>query len=102
MSKEVFDIVQSYNDDLQEAYENGELMDYINDHALDIEYRVSSDLSYLGVEIAIALGGPTVYINTRDNRLEAYWGGDTAYSLLDSDVREELDMIFEEMFDSLR
>ena len=92
MSKEVFDIVQSYNDDLQEAYENGELMDYINDHALDIEYRASSDLSYLGVEIAIALGGPSVYINTRDNRLEAYWGGDTAYSLLDSGVREELDI----------
>ena len=77
-------------------------MDYIDNNALDIEYTISSNMDFLGAEIAIALGGPSVYINTRDNRLEAYWGGDTAYSLLDSGVREELDIIFEEMFDSLR
>ena len=77
-------------------------MDYIDNNALDIEYTISSNMDFLGAEIAIALGGPSVYINTRDNRLEAYWGGDTAYSLLDSGVREERDIIFEEMFDSLR
>lgn len=102
MSKEIFEIAKSYALDIEEAWQNGELMDYIDDHALDIEYTISSNMDFLGAEIAVALGGPNVYINTRDKRVEAYWGGEQGYYSLDSDVCYELDALFEEYYQSAR
>lgn len=102
MSKEVFEIAKSYALDIEEAWENEELMDYIDDHALDIEYTISSNMDFLGAEIAVALGGPSVYINTRNKRVEAYWGGEEGSYPLDSDVCDELYAMFEEAYESNR
>lgn len=102
MSKEIFETAKSYALDIEEAWQNGELMDYIDDNALDIEYTISSNMDFLGAEIAVALGGPSVYINTRDKRVEAYWGGDTGSYSLDSDLCDELDGLFEDMYQSAR
>lgn len=102
MSKEIFETAKSYALDIEEAWQNGELMDYIDDNALDIEYTISSNMDFLGAEIAVALGGPSVYINTRDKRVEAYWGGEQGSYPLDSDLCYELDELFEEMYQSAR
>lgn len=102
MSEKIFETAKSYALDIEEAWQNGELIDYINDNALDIEYTISSNMDFLGAEIAVALGGPSVYINTRDRRVEAYWGEEQAYFLLDSDLCDELDELFEDMYQSAR
>lgn len=49
---------------------------YLHD-ALDIEYTVSGNFAYLGARIAVAFGGPNIYINTRHKVVEGYWGGDS-------------------------
>jgi hypothetical protein len=59
-----------------EVYTIGAL-DYISD-ALDIEYTVSSGGEYLGARVLVAFGGPTIWINTRHNRVEGAWWGDSA------------------------
>jgi hypothetical protein len=102
MSKEIFEIAKSYALDIEEAWQNEELMDYIDEHALDIEYTISSNMDFIGAEIAVALGGPSVYINTRDKRVEAYWSGEQGYYPLDSDLCYELDELFEDMYQSAR
>lgn len=48
---------------------------YMQD-VLDIEYTISGSGEYLGAQIAVGLGGPNIYINTRNGRVEGYWGGD--------------------------
>jgi len=42
----------------------------------DIRYYVDSSKRYLGAEIMVAGGGPTVWVNTYTKQVEGYWGGD--------------------------
>ena len=42
----------------------------------DIRYYVNRDKSYLGAEIMVAGGGPTIWVNTYTREVEGYWGGD--------------------------
>lgn len=51
-------------------------MDFLQD-ALDIEYIVTSKCEYLGAVILVAYGGPSIRINTRRNRVEGAWWGDS-------------------------
>ena len=51
--------------------------DYLDD-VLDIMYIVGSDGTYYGAEIMVTFGGPNIYVETRDNTVRGYWGGDKA------------------------
>ena len=42
----------------------------------DIRYYVDSSKRYLGAEIMVAGGGPTIWVNTYTKEVEGYWGGD--------------------------
>lgn len=48
---------------------------YLND-ALDIEYTIDANFEYVGARIAVALGGPNIYIDTRREIVQGYWGED--------------------------
>lgn len=49
--------------------------EYLND-VLDIEYVVSGSKEYLGARVLVAFGGPNIWINTRTNEVQGYWGGE--------------------------
>ena len=42
----------------------------------DIRYYVDSSKQYLGAEIMVAGGGPTIWVNTYTKYVEGYWGSD--------------------------
>jgi hypothetical protein len=42
----------------------------------DIRYLVDSRKRYLGAEILVAGGGPTIWVDTFAKEVEGYWGGD--------------------------
>ena len=42
----------------------------------DMRYYVDSQKRYLGAEIMVAGGGPTIWVNTYTRQVEGYWGGD--------------------------
>ena len=42
----------------------------------DIRYYVDQGKRYLGAEILVAGGGPTVWVNIYTQQVEGYWGGD--------------------------
>ena len=46
------------------------------EHTYDIRYYVDSRKRYLGAEIMVAGGGPTVWVDTWDNEVKGYWGSD--------------------------
>jgi len=42
----------------------------------DIRYYVDREKRYLGAELLVAGGGPTIWVNLYTNEVEGYWGGD--------------------------
>jgi hypothetical protein len=92
------------DEEREAADENGEdcdLYSYFSD-VLDIEYTISSRGDYLGARIAVALGGPNIYIDTREGYVKGYWGTDRAERWIPSEICEEIDGIMEEYYDMVR
>ena len=42
----------------------------------DIRYIVDREKRYLGAELLVAGGGPTVWVDLWDKEVKGYWGGD--------------------------
>ena len=92
------------DEEREAAEENGEAADlysYFND-VLDIEYTISSRGDFLGARIAVTLGGPNIYIDTREGEVKGYWGTDRAECWIPSEICEEINNIMEEYYDTVR
>lgn len=74
------------------------LYDYLDMDVFDIEYRLDSTKQLTSVRIMIACGGPNIYIDTASRAVELYWWGDRASYPIDRNVCEEIDRVFEEIF----
>jgi len=42
----------------------------------DIRYLVDREKRYMGCELMVAGGGPTIWVNTWTKEVEGYWGSD--------------------------
>lgn len=49
--------------------------DYVDLNVYDIRYIVNSNLDYIGAELMVAGGGPTIWVSTVGFNVEGYWGG---------------------------
>ena len=62
----------------------------------DIRYIVDREKRYLGAELLVAGGGPTVWVNLNTKEVEGHWGGDrVTYPFYDN---IGLDDYLEEMY----
>lgn len=114
---ELKNMVTSIRDDLNRLYdanytdeereemeENGEACDlysYFSD-ALDIEYTIGANGDFRGARIAVTLGGPNIYVDTRRGCVEGFWGSDYWESRIPSEVCDEINAIFEEHYIAAR
>lgn len=71
----------------------------LHDDALDIEFTINSKGQYLGAEVLVSFGGPTIWVDTRHSVVRGSWWGETwvepfedAYDLHDQ-FREKLDAV---------
>ena len=103
---ELQDLCQHIADDLKAIYngeatnEDGEevnFWDYLAD-ALDVEYTIGSDKAYRGARIAVTLGGPNIYIDTRRGEVKGFWGTERAAAWIPSEICAELDAVMEEYY----
>lgn len=76
--------------------------DYFDNEVLDIEYTISGHLDYIAAKWYVGIGGPTVWIDTRDNAVHLAWGTDTAWYPLDTDTAAAVDAAAEEAYDMAR
>lgn len=93
-----------YEGTTTERNEDGEPMsmyDYFQD-ALDCEYTISSRGDFLGVRVYVTLGGPNVWIDTRNNEIAGAWGTDRESVWLPSEISEEINNIFEEYYEATK
>lgn len=85
---------------LEQDGEPHDLLSYFDD-ALDVEYTISGRGDFLGARIAVALGGPNVYVDTRRGEVEGYWGTDHESAWVPREICDEIDSIFEELYHCL-
>lgn len=92
------------DEEREAAEETGDACDLYSYFAdvLDIEYTISSRGDYLGARIAVALGGPNIYIDTREGEVKGYWGTDRAERWIPSEICKEIDGIMEEYYNMVR
>jgi len=62
----------------------------------DIRYIVDREKRYLGAELLVAGGGPTIWVNLDTKYVEGYWGGDKVLVPFRDDL--DLDGYCEEMY----
>lgn len=114
MSTQDKDMLQEYVDNIASrlnegwTYETDEYGEYRTEdgeatdpfgyvcEALDINYRVDSELRYICAEILVTYGGPNVWVHT-GGRVEGYWGGKQANAYFSN---PELDDAARELFES--
>ena len=94
-----------------EQYYNGEMFDDNGNQlglydcfldVLDVQYIINGDLSYRAVKLYITLGGPTVWIDTYTKTIELRWANESASYCLLSDLVDEIDVIWEDNYNSMR
>lgn len=95
------DYTEEERERLEEEGEAYDLYSYFND-VLDIEYTISARGDYLGCRIAVAPGGPNIYIDTRAGEIRGAWGTDRAEVWLPSEICNEIDAIFEELYECVK
>ena len=66
------------------------------ENTYDIRYLVDSQKRYLGAELLVAGGGPTIWVNTWTKEVEGYWGGDKVTWAFQDNL--DLDGYCEEMY----
>lgn len=88
--------VYSLLEDLETVYDEGNLYEWLSS-VLDIEYTKSLNGTFIGCKIAVALGGPSVYVNTVSGDIEGYWGSDFARAPIPDEISFEIDEIIEEI-----
>ena len=92
------------DDEREQREQDGEpcnLYDYFSD-VLDIEYTISSRGEYLGASIWVAIGGPSIWIDTRENEIKGRWGSDAINIWLPSEIANEIDNVFEEYYSYMK
>lgn len=89
---------EDWRDNPDTEYAEASGIDYLSD-VLDIQYIVSSDRSYRGARVCIALGGPTAWINTQTEQLEVAWWSAPEYRELPRAFVNELDEALAEFWE---
>lgn len=98
----VEELEQHYNGEIKtDDGETVSLYDYFSD-VLDYNYIINSDLSYKAVKVYVALGGPTVWIDTYTKSVELRWANEQASYHLTSEIVDEIDAIWEEYYNDCR
>ena len=64
----------------------------------NIRYLVDREKRYLGAEILVAGGGPTIWVDLWDKEVKGYWGGDRVTAPFIDNL--DLDGYCEEMYAS--
>ena len=75
-----------------------DIAEYFED-ALDVEIICDLQGNYRGAIITLVLGGPNIYLDTREGWIEGYWGGDRAEYHVQSWAVDAVDEYFSELWE---
>tara|TARA_R100001224_G_scaffold53697_1_gene31420 strand:- start:233 stop:610 length:378 start_codon:yes stop_codon:yes gene_type:complete len=93
------DIAQEITDGLKidDTSGTGTVTEWMED-VYDIRYLVDSRKEYMGAELLVAGGGPTIWVDTWRGQVKGWWGGDKVIENFADNLG--LDNYCEEMYGS--
>lgn len=101
-SNKNFEYVKRIADEINGLVESpDQFYEYFED-VLDVEYRVNSEGKYKGVVLYITLGGPNVWVDTCQGRVNLAWGYDRAEDILSEQAVDMIDDLFSEYYVSVK
>lgn len=89
--------IEMYYNGFEEDEEEKSLYDYLSE-ILDYEITIDSRMNYISCKVWITLGGPNVWIDTRERAIKLAWGNERDDVYLNSDICDEIDGYFEEIY----
>lgn len=89
-----------YINELDEEIDPASMWDYFNDF-LDIEYIVDYEKNYKACCIMVTCGGPNIYVNTWDKKVELYWWNESGSAWLDNETCAAIDDYASELYDMI-
>ena len=89
--------IENYYNGFEEDGEEKGMYDYLTD-VIDYEITLNSSMEYRSCKVWVTLGGPNVWIDTAERELKLAWGGERDSIYLDSDICDEIDAYFEELY----
>ena len=89
--------IEMYYNGFEEDEEEKSLYDYLSE-ILDYEIAIDSSMNYISCKAWVTLGGPNVWIDTRERAIKLAWGNERDDIYLDSNICEEIDSYFEEIY----
>ena len=66
--------------------------------ALDVEYHVSMDKTYISVLICVNTGGPNIFLDTKRCCLIGYWGQEKEDVIIDYRIADKVDGFWEQVY----
>lgn len=85
-------------EDIPEDCDQASMWDYFND-VYDIEYRLNAEREFKSVALMVACGGPNIWVDTGNCKVELFWWGDYAYWSISPTVCDEINSLFEGIYD---
>lgn len=89
--------IEAYYNGFEEDGEEKTLFDYLSD-VLDYEITITSQMEYKSCKVWVTLGGPNVWLDTAEQEIKLAWGSDRCSIWLPSEICEEIDSYFEELY----
>ena len=71
--------------------------DYFDDF-YDVDYVVGSDKKYKACRVLVAYGGPNIYIDTWEQKVQLEWWGEHAEAHIPDNLCEQIDEFFEMLY----
>lgn len=93
-------------EDESDAPEDAEpvtVSDWLDDQ-LDVSFTASlSDPAHpTSVRVSLALGGPSIYLDTREGGIVGYWGTDQVFASVSQDALDEVFYLISEYIEEVR
>lgn len=99
-NERVLSIANDIND-IAESGDNEAMAEYLDD-VFDIEYRINYEKCFRSVCVAVAIGGPNIYIDTDDSYVKLYWGATRMKAPIMYKASEMIDDYYMELWDCIK
>jgi hypothetical protein len=75
---------------------------WIDNNVLDFDFTVGRDLSYKSTSLCVAFGGPNIFVNLEEAKIDGYWGSTHLTRQISYAARDKLDEEMDYIYDVLK
>lgn len=97
-SEDIMRMINHAKSIVEEIENCDDIYDYFDDEILEVRYVIDSNKDLLGGYLTLAWGGPTIILDTHENVLCVYWGGDSVICELNTGTCEEINDFLEMLY----